>query len=135
MLIQYNFTTSLNEIHEVLFDKLKRARNKVEIESTLRELNQAFLEKKDLDVLKRHLIKALEDLKKMEKELAESLAFVSSLQDSLNAPRNEAPQPQVLPADAPKVEKKPMAPSQDVGNLQSSLQTLGKLATSLKNIE
>jgi len=135
MLIQYNFTTSLNEIHEVLFDKIKRARNKVEIESTLRELNQALLEKKDLEVLKRNLIKALEDLKKMEKELAESLAFVSSLQDSLNTPRNEVPQPQVPPPDAPKVEKKRGVPPQDVGNLQSSLQTLGKLATSLKNIE
>jgi len=41
----------------------------------------------------------------------------------------------VPPPDAPKVEKKRGVPPQDVGNLQSSLQTLGKLATSLKNIE
>jgi len=135
MKIGYTFTTSLEEMHEVLFDKLRRVQNKTALERIAKDLNTALISKKELSVLRRGLTDYMENLAKIEKEVSECLSFVAALQDSLEnmgtpAEKPSGPAPVVDPAPQEELEKA----SEGVA-LQQSLASLGNFAKAMKNMK
>jgi len=124
MKIQYTFTANLSEIHEVLFDKLKRAENKTSVAEGLAHLKTSLIAKKDLAMIEKKMQAVLEDVEILQHEIYQCLATVKGLRGSLEGdgkaePTQAAPE-QGAPIGVP---------------VDNPLQKLANLATSLKNIE
>lgn len=124
MKVQYTFTANLSEIHEVLFDKLKRAENKTSVAEGLSHLKTSLIAKKDLAIIERTMQTVLEDVEILQYEIYQCLATVKGLRGSLEKGDAVAPAEPVAEQDVPT--------SVPVDN---PLQKLANLATSLKNIE
>ena len=124
MKVQYTFTANLSEIHEVIFDKLKRAENKTSVAEGVAHLKTSLIAKKDLAVIERKMQTVLEDVEILQYEIYQCLATVKGVRASLEGgdegtgvePAPEQDTPISVPVDNP-------------------LQKLANLATSLKNIE
>jgi len=135
MKIGYTFTTSLEEIHEVLFDKLRRVQNKTALDRIAKELNASLISKKELSVLRRGLADYMDNLVRIEKEVAECLSFVTTLQDSLENMGAQTQKPsELVPVPDSEPEEATGASSEGIA-LQQSLASLGNFAKAMKNMK
>ena len=133
MKIQYTFTANLSEVHEVLFDKLKRVDSKTSIAEGLAHLKTSLIGKKDLTDIEKKMQTVLEDVETLHYELHECLSTVKGIQASLGgAP--PAP-PEVAAATNSSPSREEGGPRHSSADLSDSLQKLTNFATSLKNIE
>jgi|10_taG_2_1085330.scaffolds.fasta_scaffold04226_6 hypothetical protein len=133
MKIQYVFSTSLGEVHEVLFDKLKRVQSKFSIGRSLKEINEAFVTKKSYGDLIRRLGECISHMQRVQYELQECLSFLQDLQKTLDGgAMNVSPAPEESTAQEPQQVEE--ASSNNV-KLETSLHSLNNLAQTLKNIE
>jgi hypothetical protein len=127
MKIQYTFTANLSEVHEVLFDKLKRVDTKTSIAEGLAHLKTSLIGKKDLASIEKKMQTVLEDVETLHYELHECLTTVKGIQASLGG---APPAPSEVP-----MPQEESAPQHSSADLNDSLQKLTNFATSLKNIE
>ena len=126
MKIQYTFTVNLEEVHEVLFEKIDRVLKKAPIQETIVDLRRSLIKKEELKRTKNKIENCLENLERVKNELEECLMFVGGLQDYLSNSSLEK-----APVENKPTEEKP----QTEGDPQESLDSLRNLAQSLKNMQ